>query len=150
MTPHLLYIGGEDHYLRIPAMLALRDHGIRVTAAASGDSAPFVQAGIDYRRFYFERFIDPLADLAAIKTIARLLLDVRPDIAQSFDTKPSLLLPWAARGIHEVKVIRTITGRAWLYSSRSPAALALRPVYRALHRLGARSTAATGPGVRAI
>ncbi len=143
MTPHLLYIGGEDHYLRIPAMLALRDHGIRVTAAGTGDAAPFVRAGIDYRRYCFERFINPLADWAAIKTVARLLLDVRPDIAQSFDTKPSLLLPLAARGIREVLVIRTITGRAWLYSSRSPLALALRPVYRALHRLAARSTAAT-------
>jgi len=143
MTPHLLYIGGEDHNLRIPAMLALRDHGIRVTAAGTGDAAPFVRAGIDYRRYCFERFINPLADWAAIKTVARLLLDVRPDIAQSFDTKPSLLLPLAARGIREVLVIRTITGRAWLYSSRSPLALALRPVYRTLHRLAAPSTAAT-------
>jgi glycosyltransferase involved in cell wall biosynthesis len=143
LTPHLLYIGGEDHHLRIPAMLALRDHGIRVTAAATSDSAPFVRSGIDYRRFSFERFINPLADWAAIKTVARLLLDVRPDIAQSFDTKPSFLLPLAARGNREVRVIRTIAGRGWLYSSRSPLALTLRPVYRALHRLAARSTTAT-------
>jgi glycosyltransferase involved in cell wall biosynthesis len=143
MTPHLLYLGGEDHYLRIPAMLALRDHGIRVTAAGTGDAAPFVRAGVDYRRFFFERFVNPLADLAAIKTMERLLLEVRPDIAQTFDTKPAILLPLAARGIREVQVIRTITGRAWLYSSRSPLALTLRPVYRALHRLAARSTAAT-------
>lgn len=143
MTPHLLYIGGEDHYLRIPAMLALRDHGIRVTAAASGDSAPFVRADIDYRRFSFERFMNPLADWAAIRTVARLLDDVRPDIAQSFDTKASLLLPLAVRGIGDVRVVRTITGRGWLYSSRSPLALTLRPVYRALHRLAGRTTAAT-------
>jgi len=143
VTPHLLYIGGEDHYLRIPAMLALRDHGIRVTAAGTGDSAPFERAAIDYRRFCFERFINPMADWAAIKTVARLLLDVRPDIAQSFDTKASLLLPLAARRIRQVRVIRTITGRGWLYSSRSPLALTLRPAYRALHRLAARSTAAT-------
>jgi glycosyltransferase involved in cell wall biosynthesis len=143
LSPHLLYIGGEDHHLRIPAMLALRDLGIRVTAAGTGDSAPFARADIDYKRFRFERFFNPLADWAAIKTVARLLHDVRPDIAQSFDTKPGLLLPLAARGIGEVQVVRTITGRAWLYSSRSPLALGLRPVYRALHQVAARSTAAT-------
>jgi hypothetical protein len=44
MSPHLLYIGGEDHHLRMPAMLALRDRGFRVTAAGSGDPTPFVQA----------------------------------------------------------------------------------------------------------
>jgi glycosyltransferase involved in cell wall biosynthesis len=124
-------------------MLALAGHGVRVTAAGTGDPDPFVQAGVDYRRFSFERFFNPLADWAAIKTFANLLVDVRPDLAQSFDTKPSLLLPLAARSIRDVLVIRTITGRAWLYSSRSPLALTLRPIYRALHRLAARSTAAT-------
>lgn len=143
LSPHLLYVGGEDHHLRIPAMLALRDHGFRVTAAGTGDSTPFVQAGVDYRRFYFERFVNPLADWAAIKALARILVDVRPDLTQSFDTKPSFLLPLAARSVRDVLVVRTITGRGWLYSSHSPPALTLRPVYRALHRVAARSTAAT-------
>ena len=39
--------------------------------------------------------------------------------------------------------IRTINGLAYVYSSRSPKALAFRPIWRALHRLAARSTAAT-------
>src|SRR5258706_3776456 len=143
LSPNLLYVGGEDHHRRIPAMLALRDHGIRVTAAGTGDSAPFDQASVDYRRFYFERFVNPLADWAAIKTLARLLVDVRPDLTQSFDTKLSWLLPLAARSVRDVLVVRTITGRGWLYSSRSPSALTLRLVYRALHRVAARSTAAT-------
>ena len=33
MIPHLLYVGGEDHHLRIPFMLSMRDCGFRVTAA---------------------------------------------------------------------------------------------------------------------
>src|SRR5438046_864344 len=128
-SPHLLYIGGEDHHLRIPAMLALRDRGFRVTAAGTGDPEPFVQAGIEYRRFHFERFISPLADWAAIKTISKILVEVQPDLAQSFDTKPSLFLPLAARSTPGIQVIRTINGRAFLYSSRSPIALTLRLVY---------------------
>jgi glycosyltransferase involved in cell wall biosynthesis len=143
LTPHLLYIGGEDHHLRIPAMLALRDRGFRITAAGTGDQAPFVEAGIDYRRFHFERFISPLADWTAIKSMAKILADVRPDLAQSFDTKPSLFLPLAARSVPDIRVIRTINGRAFLYSSRSPVALTLRLVYRALHTMGARTAAAT-------
>lgn len=124
-------------------MLALRDHGFRVTAAGTGDLAPFALAGLDYCSFRFERFASPLADWAAIKTLSRLLIDLRPDLAQSFDTKPNLLVPFGARCAPSVRVIRTINGMGWVYSSRSPAALASRPVYRALHRLAALSTAAT-------
>ena len=65
LQPHLLYVGGEDHHLRIPAMCALRDHGFRITAAGTGAPAPFLQAGIDYRGFHFNRFVSPLTDWAA-------------------------------------------------------------------------------------
>jgi glycosyltransferase involved in cell wall biosynthesis len=143
LTPHLLYIGGEDHHLRIPAMLALRDNGFRVTAASSGDPAPFVQAGFDFRHFHFDRFINPLGDWRALTALSQLLAELRPDLAQSFDNKPNLMLPFAARSVPDVRVVRTINGRAWLYSSRSPLVSTLRPIYRALHRFAVRSTAAT-------
>jgi glycosyltransferase involved in cell wall biosynthesis len=139
----VLCIGGEDHALRIPFLLALRDRGFRVSAAATADPGPFASAGIDYHPFRFHRFANPLADWAARKTLAKLIADVRPEIVQSFDTKPNLLVPLAARGIPDVLVVRTINGLAYVYSSRSPKALAFRPIWRALHRLAARSTAAT-------
>ena len=143
LQPHLLYIGGEDHHLRIPAMSALRDRGFRITAVASGDPAPFARAGIRYRDFQFNRFVNPRADWAAIKRLAKILIEEQPDLAQSFDTKPSIFLPLAARSAPGVLAIRTINGRAFLYSSRSPLALTLRPVYRALHKIAARTSAAT-------
>jgi glycosyltransferase involved in cell wall biosynthesis len=139
----VLCIGGEDHALRIPFLLALRDRGFRVSAAATADPAPFARANIDYHPFRFHRFANPLADWAARRTLAKLIADVRPKIVQSFDTKPNLLVPLAARGIPDVLAIRTINGLAYVYSSRSPKALAFRPIWRALHRLAARSTAAT-------
>jgi glycosyltransferase involved in cell wall biosynthesis len=139
----VLLIGGEDHHLRIPFFLALQDCGFRVTAAGTGDRAPFVEASIDYRRFHFDRFINPPADWAAVQSISRMLAELQPDLAQSFDTKPSLFLPLAARSTPGVKAIRTINGRAFLYSSRSPVALTLRLVYRALHTMAARTAAAT-------
>ena len=143
MRPHLLYIGGDDYALRIPFMLALRDSGYRVTAAATADPAPFAQAGIDFRHFRCYRFIDPLGDWKAIKMFSELLADVQPDIVQTFNTKPNLLVPLAARRLRDVVVVRTINGLAWTYSSRSPLALGIRPIYRALHRLAAQSTKAT-------
>ena len=49
----------------------------------------------------------------------------------------------ARRAGDHIRTIRTICGEGWVYSSRSPVALALRPVYRALHRRAAQGTAAT-------
>lgn len=143
MNPRLLCIGGEDHHLRIPFLLALGHRGVKVTAAGTGDGTPFARAGIEYHSFRFDRFVNPLADLAAIKSLSGLIGDVRPDIVQCFDTKPNLLVPLAARRIAGVAVIRTINGLGWIHSSHSVLALALRPVYLALHRLAARGTTMT-------
>ncbi|HLN07794.1 MAG TPA: glycosyltransferase, partial [Xanthobacteraceae bacterium] len=77
------------------------------------------------------------------RTLSKLLVGVRAELVQSFDTKPNLLVPLAARSLGDVSVIRTINGLGWVYSSRSPMATMLSPIYRALHRLAARSTAFT-------
>lgn len=143
MNRRLLCIGGEDHHLRIPFLLALGDRGVKVTAAGTGDGTPFARAGIEYHSFRFDRFVNPLADLTAVRLLAGLIADVRPDLVQCFDTKPNLLVPLAARSIDGVAVVRTINGLGWIYSSRSALALTLRPVYLALQRLAARRTAMT-------
>jgi glycosyltransferase involved in cell wall biosynthesis len=140
---HLLCIGGEDHALRIPFLIALHNRGFRVSAAAIADPAPFEREGIDYHPFCFNRFANPLADWAAVKTLAKLIERVGPDLVQSFDTKPNLLVPLAARNVPGVSVVRTINGLAYVYSSRSPKALVFRPIWRMLHRRAARSTTAT-------
>jgi glycosyltransferase involved in cell wall biosynthesis len=139
----LLCIGGEDHSFRIPFLLALRDRGFRVSAAGSGDRTPFTQAGIEYHPIQFARFVDPLADWSALKAIQKLIANVRPTLVHCFDTKLYVLVPLAVRGLGSVKVVSTINGLGWLYSSRSPMALGLRPVYRALQRLAGGWTAAT-------
>jgi glycosyltransferase involved in cell wall biosynthesis len=142
-NPHVLFVGGVDHELRIPFMLNLRNCGFQVSAAGTAETAPFSRAGIRYYPFRFERFLNPLADWTALQTLSKLFADVRPELVQSFDTKPNLLVPFAAQSVHGVRAVRTINGLAWLYSSRSPMALALRPINRVLHRFAARSTAAT-------
>jgi glycosyltransferase involved in cell wall biosynthesis len=141
--PHILCIGGEDHNLRIPFLLALRARGFAVTAAGTGNSIPFVQNGIDFHLFRFDRFINPLADRSAIRALARLIADVKPDIAQSFDTKPNLMVPIAARHFPNVRAVRTINGLGQIYSSRSAATITLRQVFPTLHRIAARFTTMT-------
>jgi glycosyltransferase involved in cell wall biosynthesis len=143
VRPHLLCIGGEDHCLRIPFLLALRDRGFRISAAGTGDATPFAQVGLDYHPFRFSRFVDPLTDWSALKAISELIADMQPALVQCFDTKLNVLVPVAARTFRDVKVVSTINGLGWLYSSSSPMALGLRPVYRALQRLADRWTAMT-------
>jgi glycosyltransferase involved in cell wall biosynthesis len=140
---HVLCCGGEDHELRIPFLHALVARGFRITAAGTGKAEAFTRAGIDYRPYRFDRFVNPAADRASLGMLAGIVADLRPDIVQSFDTKPNLLVPLALRRMRGPLVVRTINGMGWLYSARSPQALALRPVYRLLHRLAARSTAAS-------
>jgi glycosyltransferase involved in cell wall biosynthesis len=143
MGASLLLAGGEDHHFRIPFMKRLRDLGFNVGALGSCAGAPFESEGFEFHYFKFERFIDPLSDWAAIGELVRFFADLRPLIVQSFDTKPNFLVPLAARCFADLAVIRTINGMGWVYSSRSAKALALRPVYRALHQLAARSAAMT-------
>ncbi|MBZ9673826.1 glycosyltransferase family 4 protein [Mesorhizobium sp. ES1-3] len=141
MKPHLACVGGEDHPLRIPFLLAVRERGFRVTAVSSDDGNAFVPHGIPHRRLSFDRFAKGRGELGEMKAIRKLLIELRPDIIQSFDTKPNLLTPLAVRG--QVPVIRTINGLGWTFSSREPRALALRPVFCGLQGLASFWTAAT-------
>ncbi len=138
---HVLCVGGEDHSLRIPFLAALQERGFRITAASTGDGAAFQRAGLAHRSYRFDRFDSRGADLAAIRQLAGLIAETGPDIVQSFDTKPNLLAPLAARG--KVAVVRTINGMGWVFSSGAPRALALRPVYCALQWAVSRWSAAT-------
>ncbi|MGX7871599.1 glycosyltransferase [Mesorhizobium sp. ORM6] len=141
MSPHLVCVGGEDHRLRVPFLTALRERGFRITAVSSDDGAAFLPHGIPHHRLGFDRFGSGGREWSAPRSIRRLMAELRPDIVQSFDTKPNLLTPLALRG--QVPVIRTINGLGWTFSSLEPRALALRPVYCGLQGLASFWTAVT-------
>ncbi|WP_244470814.1 glycosyltransferase [Microvirga massiliensis] len=124
-------------------MLALRDRGFRVSAAGTGDHAPFAKVGLEYHHLHFGRFFSPLADWGAFRAMAKLIANLRPSIVQCFDTKPYVLAPLSARGIPDVRIVSTINGIGLLYCLHSPLALSLRPIYEALQRAASRSTTAT-------
>lgn len=139
--PHIACVGGEDHALRIPYLNGLRNHGYRVTAISSGGGAAFSTAGISHHAFQFDRFSFGPSDLKATGALRKLVDQVDPDIVHSFDTKPNLLVPWAIR--RSRKVVRTINGLGWVFSSSEPRALALRPIYCAMQRAASSFSAAT-------
>jgi glycosyltransferase involved in cell wall biosynthesis len=122
-------------------LLALRGRGFRVSAAGSGDAAPFLRAGIDYHPFHFSRFVSLRSDWAAFKAISKIIAENRPAIVQCFDTKLNVLVPLAARIHADVAVVNTINGLGWLYSS--PRALALRPIHQVFQRSASRAAAVT-------
>jgi glycosyltransferase involved in cell wall biosynthesis len=141
MKPHIVCVGGEDHPLRIPFLLALQERQFRVTAVSTGDGAPFARVGIDHRSYHFDRFSSGGGDWGVVGAFAKLMKELKPDIVQSYDTKPNLLVPLAVRSSAEV--VRTINGLGWVFSSTEPRALALRPIYCALQWLVSRWTTAT-------
>jgi len=141
MTPHLFCFGGEDHHLRLPFLTALTKRGFRITVAGTGDSEPFARSGLPYHRYAFDRFDTHTFPRKEMRQIGELVRSVRPDIIQSFDTKPSLLVPFAVRG--RIPTFRTINGMGLVFSSNSLRALALRPVYCALQRLASSWTSGT-------
>ncbi|HET9904192.1 MAG TPA: glycosyltransferase [Xanthobacteraceae bacterium] len=140
MAPHVLCTGGEDHHLRIPFLVALRARGFRVSAAGTGDPTPFADVGIAYHRYHFDRFDTCRPHHATIRQIQQIAHASAPDLVQTFDTKPGLLVPLALRGTRPV--VRTINGMGWLFSTANPRTLLLRPLYLALQRLAARWTSA--------
>ena len=141
--PVILFIGGTDLCLRLPFFRLLVEAGFRVRVAGTGESAPFARAGIEFDHFNYDRFVNPFADRRSVQVLANLIAARRPALIQSFDTKPNILAPMAAGATPGTLVVRTINGLGWVYSSRSPAALALRPIYLLAHRRAGRHATAT-------
>lgn len=141
--PRVLFIGGSDLYLRLPFLRMLMEAGFSVRAAGTGDPAPFAQAGVGFDHFGYDRFVSPFADRRSVRMLADLIAARRPALVQSFDTKPNILAPLAAGAVPGTVVVRTINGLGWVYSSRSLAALALRPTYLLMNGRAGRHTTAT-------
>ena len=136
-------VGGDDHELRIPFLRRLAKLGFEVTAVGSGAPEPFARAGVPYLQYPLHRFLDLLADVRSLRRLTALIGEQRPDLVHGFDTKPSLLVPLAVAQAGIGRAIRTINGLGYVFSSRAPLALALRPIYRGLQRHVAPRTAMT-------
>jgi len=137
----LWLVGSTDVRFRLPLLNALRERGFDAGAVGSESETAFAGTGIPYWRFSLNRWVSPWSDLRSRRQLYELFRVHRPDIVHAFDTKPAILAPLAARDAGVPGTVATITGLGYLFSSRSPLALSLRPVFRFLQR---RAAAATG------
>ncbi|MCA9246205.1 MAG: glycosyltransferase family 4 protein [Planctomycetales bacterium] len=135
------HVGGEDVHMRLPLLRSLRGLGYRVGAVGSGDGRAFAADDIPYYNYPLNRWISPFADRRSTFQLRRLIESERPDVVHAFDTKPSFLAPAAAAGL--AVAVRTITGMGYVFSSQTPLAAALRPVYRQRQRQAGHESAVT-------
>ncbi len=115
-------------------MCRLRDLGFQVAAAGPVESEEFARFGIPFHRYSLTRSVSPWGDAQTVRELTHLFGRHRPDLVHAVNTKPSLLVPHAARRAGVSSCVRTITGMGAIFSSNSPLALALRPLYHVLQR----------------
>jgi glycosyltransferase involved in cell wall biosynthesis len=129
ITKKLLIIGGEDVYMRIPLIRELEKKGLEVYVAGSGGEDIFKSNNINFHRYKLNRAMSLFDDIETVKELRKIIKHVDPNVVQSFDTKPSILVPLASLG-HPHKVVRTITGMGYAFSSDSFFAKFLRFLYK--------------------
>ena len=141
--PKIWIIGSGRLHLRIPLIERLTTGGFDVAAVGPDPGDEFAEAGFAYHRFPLRRALDPVGDWHSRDLLEGLLSTHRPDLVHSVNTKPSILVPDAAARAGISACVRTITGMGALFSSASPAALAMRFLYRRLQRRAARDCQVT-------
>jgi glycosyltransferase involved in cell wall biosynthesis len=126
-------VGGEDVRMRLPLLRALSSLGYEVGAIGSEDSKIFDENNINYERFILDRFGIGLENLNSVFQLRRIIKKVKPDIIHAFDTKPGFLVPLATIGLN-VRVVRTITGMGYLFSTDNLKTKLLRKIYNCIHK----------------
>ncbi len=112
----------------------MRERGYSIAAAGTEPHDSFLSEGVPYWRY--QQGGRPLVTRAARIALRRLFSEKRPDIVHAFDTLPGMLAPIEARRTGVPARLCTVTGMGSIWSSRSPVALTLRPLYRTLRRRG--------------
>lgn len=146
MQPHeltVLHVAGVDMHCRLPSIMRLRERGINVCAAGSGESAPFDAAGVPFYRYPLARGASPLADRETRRHFREIIDSVKPHVVHSFSTKPCVLIPPVARAAGVPAVLRTLCGLGYLYSTDSLKARLLRVPYLMLQRKASRASNTT-------
>lgn len=136
-------VGSDDIRLRIPYLLELRRRNFDVTMLGSEPPEPFAPHEIPYHRYSLSRALDPVADWRTLRELIALFRAHRPPLVHSFDTKPGMLASFAARSAGVPVRIRTLTGMGYVFSSRSPRALLLRPVDHVMQAAASRAASMT-------
>jgi glycosyltransferase involved in cell wall biosynthesis len=127
-------VGGEDIHMRLPLLKLLKFRGFDVTAVGTGPGTAFIGNNIPYFEYKMNRFLSPISDHQTIKELTNLFIKHKPDVVHGVDTKPAIFTAIAGNKANIKGIMRTITGMGYIFSSHSPLAFLLKPIYRYLQR----------------
>ena len=141
--PRLAIITGPDAASRWPLVDILkRDFEITLVGSkpeANGYSAP----RLGYRYYKLARSINPLSDFQSTRQLLRILSKVKPDVVQTFSTKPAVLGRLAASLARVPVIVGTIPGIGSLYGDNRIRTRLIRYIYEGLQKLVCKLSAMT-------
>lgn len=139
-APVLVYLVTEDWYFvshRLPMALAAQRAGYRVHVAtrvkAHGEAIErhgFTLHPLDWKR----GSIHPLNVASIVRQVRALYRRLDPDIVHHVALQPAIIGSLAAVGL-PIARLNALAGLGYVFTSRKPSALAMRPVLTALVRL---------------
>tara|TARA_B100000795_G_C22778080_1_gene430971 strand:- start:99 stop:1235 length:1137 start_codon:yes stop_codon:yes gene_type:complete len=131
----IVFLGGEDVSARIDISneLIKKDCHIEILGSESPES--FVGSGIKYQQFYLNREFDVLGDIKSLLQIREILKKYNEEtVVHAFDTKLTILLPIAAIGLGNIKVVRTINGMGRIFTASNLKNKILKFVYKCIQK----------------
>lgn len=141
----VLIVANTDWYIyrfRLPLARFLRSHGIDVVLASpSGRFAPEIQAE-GFRWLAWEvgrQSVNPFIEAGAVWSLVKIFHQERPDLVHLHTIKSVLYGSLAALLIHIPSVVRSITGRGYVFLGEDLRARFLRLLVKPLYRFVMRS-----------
>ena len=132
---NIVFIGGEDVSARIDISNELIRKKCQIEILGSESFDNFIASGIKYQQFYLNREFNILDDIKSLFSIRKILKQYnKPTIVHAFDTKLTILLPIAAIGLQNIKVVRTINGVGRIFTVSNYKNIVLKFVYRCIQK----------------
>jgi glycosyltransferase involved in cell wall biosynthesis len=132
--PQLALISGPDIASRISlAKLLAADFG--VTIIGSKATATDSMGGLPYREYHLARSVSPIGDIRTLTQLTTVLRTLKPQIVQTFSTKPSVLGRLAARQARVPVIVGTVPGMGSIYGDERVRTRLLRFTYERLQKV---------------
>lgn len=138
--PVLIYLVTEDWYFvshRLPMALAAQRAGYQVHVATrvKAHGAAIEAQGFTLHPLNWQRgSINPMNVASIVRQVRDLYRRLKPDIAHHVALQPAIVGSLAATGLPPVR-LNALAGLGFVFTSRDPKALLMRPVLAALARL---------------
>jgi glycosyltransferase involved in cell wall biosynthesis len=140
-SSRLLIVGGEDSRLRLSFARALAEAGWEVCFVTPAEEPELLRSEFEVYHYVLNRELAPFRDFLTLLQLFKLFSRLRPQVVQSFDTKPSIYSPLAAWAARVPRRVRTLTGLGRVYGEGGPR-LILR-FYETLQRLASAASHTT-------